>query len=52
MAQQGGLGVIHKNLSIDEQASEVRSGEAFRERHDRQPDHAVAGPSDLTKRST
>src|SRR5712691_12468131 len=23
MAQQGGLGVIHKNLSIDEQASEV-----------------------------
>src|SRR5436189_4809182 len=25
MAQQGGLGVIHKNLSIDEQASEVDS---------------------------
>ena len=23
MAQQGGIGVIHKNLSIDEQASEV-----------------------------
>ena len=23
MAQQGGLGVIHKNLSIEEQASEV-----------------------------
>src|SRR5690349_9876680 len=23
MAQQGGMGVIHKNLSIDEQASEV-----------------------------
>src|SRR5206468_7558107 len=23
MAQQGGLGIIHKNLSIDEQASEV-----------------------------
>ena len=23
MAQQGGLGVIHKNLGIDEQASEV-----------------------------
>ena len=23
MAQQGGMGIIHKNLSVEEQASEV-----------------------------
>src|SRR6202158_1201945 len=27
MAQQGGIGIIHKNLSIEEQASEVHRGE-------------------------
>ena len=25
MAQEGGLGVVHKNLSVEEQAREVRS---------------------------
>lgn len=29
MAQQGGMGVIHKNLSIDEQAAEVRKVKKF-----------------------
>jgi len=42
MAQQGGIGIIHKNLPIEDQANEVDSRQALRERDDRQPDHAVA----------
>ena len=41
MAQQGGLGVIHKNLSIEEQAR-GRQGQALGERDDRRSGHAVA----------
>ena len=47
MAQQGGLGVIHKNLSIEEQASGSRSRQAVRERDDRRPDHPLAGAPHL-----
>ena len=33
MARQGGLGVLHRNLSIEEQAEPGRSGQAVRVRH-------------------
>ena len=42
MAQLGGLGVIHKNLSDRRAGGRSRSRQAVGERHDRQPDHAVA----------
>ena len=35
MAQQGGIGVVHRNLSIDEQVAEVDQVEACRIRDDR-----------------
>ena len=47
MAQHGGLGVIHKNLSDSRTGGRSRSREAVGERHDRQPDHAVADQPDL-----
>ena len=33
LAQEGGLGIIHKNLSIELQADEVRQSEAVSQRH-------------------
>jgi IMP dehydrogenase len=39
MAQLGGIGVLHRNLTIEEQCDAVRSGQALRERHGGQPDH-------------
>ena len=43
MAQQGGLGVIHKNMSIERQAERGGQGQALRGRDDRRPgDHAAA----------
>ncbi|MCK7479240.1 MAG: IMP dehydrogenase [Candidatus Moduliflexus flocculans] len=36
MAQLGGMAIIHKNLTIDEQAGEVLQGQALRIGHDRQ----------------
>ena len=42
LAQEGGLGVIHKNMSIEEQTREVDKVKRSRERHHRRPDHAAA----------
>ena len=45
MAQAGGMGVIHKNLEIEEQAEEVRLGQALRERHGGQSSDHPSGPT-------
>lgn len=37
IAREGGIGVIHKNMSIEEQADPGRPGQAFGKRRDRQP---------------
>ena len=42
LAQEGGLGVIHKNMSIEAQAARGRQGEAQRQRHHCRPGHAAA----------
>jgi IMP dehydrogenase len=44
MAQAGGMGVIHRNLDVEEQAREVRRVKRFRERRRLQPDHPDARP--------
>ena len=41
MARNGGIGVLHRNLSIDDQAAQVNHRQAFRIRHDR----AIRSPS-------
>ena len=47
MAQQGGIGVIHKNLSIDEQASEVDRVKRSESGMIVEPDHALPHQSHL-----
>jgi IMP dehydrogenase/GMP reductase len=47
MAQLGGLGIIHKNLSIEEQASEVDRVKRSESGMIVNPDHAGAGEPDL-----
>jgi IMP dehydrogenase/GMP reductase len=47
MAQHGGLGVIHKNLSIDEQASEVDRVKRSERRDDCRSDHPLPHSPDL-----
>ena len=42
LAQEGGLGIIHKNMSIEEQTREVDKVKRSRERHHHRPDHAAA----------
>ena len=42
MAREGGLGVIHRNLSIGDQVAEVDKVKRSRVRHDRRPGHAAA----------
>ena len=37
LAQQGGIGIIHRNMTIDRQAEEVDQGKALGKRHDRGP---------------
>ena len=39
MAREGGLGIIHKNLGIAEQALEVHQGQEGRDRRGRRPGH-------------
>ena len=39
MAQEGGIGIIHKNLPVAAQAREVESREKIGKRHGRQPHH-------------
>ncbi len=52
MAQQGGMGVIHKNLSDRGSGARSRSREAIGERHDRQSDHGRAERADPRRRSS
>ena len=35
IAQQGGIGIVHRNLTIEQQAKRGRQGEALGKRHDR-----------------
>ena len=42
MAQMGGIGVLHRNMTVGEQVSAVRAGETVRERHGGQSDHHQA----------
>jgi IMP dehydrogenase len=44
MAQLGGIGVLHRNLSVEEQAAAVRAGQALRKRHGGQSYHHAAAP--------
>ena len=44
LAQLGGIGVLHRNLGVEEQAAAVRAGEALRKRDGRQSDHHDARP--------
>jgi IMP dehydrogenase len=46
MAQEGGLGIIHRNLPVTAQAGEVEESQKIRERHDFRADHDHAGSKD------
>ena len=52
MAQLGGIGVLHRNLTVEEQATAVRAGQALRKRHGRQSDHHDARPDASPTRSS
>ena len=43
LAQEGGIGIIHKNLTIAAPDPRGGQGQAQRERHHHRPDHAAAG---------
>ena len=43
IAQQGGMGVIHRNMTVDQQAERSRQGEALGKRHDCRSHHALSG---------
>ena len=42
MAREGGIGIIHRNLSVADQAAEVDKVKRSRVGHDRRPGHAAA----------
>ena len=50
MARAGGIGVLHKNMSIDRQAAEVDRVKRSRERHDPQADHAAPDATRCARR--
>ena len=43
MAQLGGMGIIHKNLSLEQQAAEVAKVKKVRGRCHPRPDHRRSG---------
>ena len=47
MAQEGGIGIIHRNLSVWTQAGEVEKVKKYRKRYDRRSDHGGAGSKDF-----
>ena len=44
MAQEGGMGIIHKNMPIDGAGARSRARQEIRERRDRGPDHRPRTP--------
>ena len=42
IAQEGGIGIIHKNMTIEAQARRSRARQEVRERRDPRPDHRHA----------
>ena len=52
ISREGGIGIIHKNMTIEKQADEVDNGKAFAERSNSQPfflsaDHLVSDADEL-----
>ena len=43
IAQEGGIGIIHKNMSIEHQARAGRPGQEVRERRHHRSDHRQSG---------
>ena len=43
IAQEGGIGIIHKNMTIEAQAARSRARQEVRERHHPRPDHRAPG---------
>ena len=44
MAREGGIGIVHRNLSIEDQVAEVDKVKRSRGRHDRRSGDAAARP--------
>ena len=51
MAQQGGIGVIHKNLTVEEQVAAGARGQEVRVRHGRQSGDDQPGPEPGRRRA-
>jgi hypothetical protein len=49
LAQQGGIGIVHRNMPIDRQAEEVDRVKTQRKRHDRGPHHHRSGRADFRR---
>ena len=55
MAQQGGIGIVHRNLTIEQQAERNRQGKALGKRHDRRsgdhdPEQLISDALDVMRR--